>query len=84
VYSSPAAAPEVTSFRRWPWLAKLVARRSAEILFVGTARGMESRLVPEAGFNLRLVDVGQLKMYRCSPACARFSRCPAPSSLANA
>jgi UDP-N-acetylglucosamine--N-acetylmuramyl-(pentapeptide) pyrophosphoryl-undecaprenol N-acetylglucosamine transferase len=40
---------------------ELVARRSAEILFVGTARGMESRLVPEAGFNLRLVDVGQLK-----------------------
>ena len=40
---------------------ELVARHSAEILFVGTARGMESRLVPEAGFNLRLVDVGQLK-----------------------
>lgn len=40
---------------------ELVARHSAEILFVGTARGMESRLVPEAGFNLRLVNVGQLK-----------------------
>lgn len=40
---------------------ELVARHSAEILFVGTARGMESRLVPEAGYNLRLVDVGQLK-----------------------
>jgi UDP-N-acetylglucosamine--N-acetylmuramyl-(pentapeptide) pyrophosphoryl-undecaprenol N-acetylglucosamine transferase len=40
---------------------ELVARHAAEILFVGTARGMESRLVPEAGFNLRLVDVGQLK-----------------------
>jgi len=40
---------------------ELVARHSAEILFVGTARGMESRLVPEAGFKLRLVDVGQLK-----------------------
>ena len=40
---------------------ELVARHSAEVLFVGTARGMESRLVPEAGFNLRLVDVGQLK-----------------------
>ncbi|MGD0293496.1 MAG: undecaprenyldiphospho-muramoylpentapeptide beta-N-acetylglucosaminyltransferase [Terracidiphilus sp.] len=40
---------------------ELVARHSAEVLFVGTARGMESRLVPEAGFNLRLIDVGQLK-----------------------
>ncbi|MGO9637802.1 MAG: undecaprenyldiphospho-muramoylpentapeptide beta-N-acetylglucosaminyltransferase [Terracidiphilus sp.] len=40
---------------------ELVARHDAEILFVGTARGMESRLVPEAGFELRLVDVGQLK-----------------------
>jgi len=40
---------------------ELVARHSAEILFVGTARGMESRLVPEAGFQLKLVDVGQLK-----------------------
>ena len=40
---------------------ELVARHRAEVLFVGTARGMESRLVPEAGFNLRLVEVGQLK-----------------------
>ena len=40
---------------------ELVERYSAEILFVGTARGMETRLVPNAGFKLRLVDVGQLK-----------------------
>ena len=40
---------------------ELVARHDTEILFVGTARGLESRLVPEAGFNLKLVDVGQLK-----------------------
>jgi UDP-N-acetylglucosamine--N-acetylmuramyl-(pentapeptide) pyrophosphoryl-undecaprenol N-acetylglucosamine transferase len=40
---------------------ELVERHAAEVLFVGTARGLESRLVPEAGFNLRLVDVGQLK-----------------------
>jgi UDP-N-acetylglucosamine--N-acetylmuramyl-(pentapeptide) pyrophosphoryl-undecaprenol N-acetylglucosamine transferase len=40
---------------------ELVERHSAEVLFVGTARGMESCLVPEAGFNLRLVEVGQLK-----------------------
>jgi UDP-N-acetylglucosamine--N-acetylmuramyl-(pentapeptide) pyrophosphoryl-undecaprenol N-acetylglucosamine transferase len=40
---------------------ELVRRHSAEILFVGTARGMETRLVPEAGFPLRLIDVGPLK-----------------------
>jgi UDP-N-acetylglucosamine--N-acetylmuramyl-(pentapeptide) pyrophosphoryl-undecaprenol N-acetylglucosamine transferase len=30
------------------------------VLFVGTARGLETRLVPEAGFALRLIDVGPL------------------------
>jgi UDP-N-acetylglucosamine--N-acetylmuramyl-(pentapeptide) pyrophosphoryl-undecaprenol N-acetylglucosamine transferase len=40
---------------------ELVERYGAEVLFVGTARGMEIRLVPEAGFRLRLVDVGPLK-----------------------
>jgi UDP-N-acetylglucosamine--N-acetylmuramyl-(pentapeptide) pyrophosphoryl-undecaprenol N-acetylglucosamine transferase len=40
---------------------ELVARHGAEVLFVGTARGMELRLVPESGFSLRLVDVGPLK-----------------------
>src|SRR4051794_2772470 len=39
---------------------ELVARYNAELLFVGTPRGMESRLVPEAGFALKLVDIGQL------------------------
>ncbi len=33
---------------------------SAEVLFIGTARGMENRLVPAAGFELRLVQVGAL------------------------
>ena len=33
----------------------------AEVWFVGTARGIETRLVPEAGFRLELVRSGQLK-----------------------
>lgn len=33
----------------------------AEILFVGTPRGLESRLVPAAGYPLRMIEVGQLK-----------------------
>jgi UDP-N-acetylglucosamine--N-acetylmuramyl-(pentapeptide) pyrophosphoryl-undecaprenol N-acetylglucosamine transferase len=39
---------------------ELVARHQAEILFVGTARGMESRLVPAAGFRLELIKIGPL------------------------
>ncbi len=33
----------------------------AEVRFIGTARGLETRLVPEAGFPLELIHVGQLK-----------------------
>lgn len=36
-------------------------RYGAEVRFVGTARGLETRLVPEAGFGLELIEVGQLK-----------------------
>jgi UDP-N-acetylglucosamine--N-acetylmuramyl-(pentapeptide) pyrophosphoryl-undecaprenol N-acetylglucosamine transferase len=34
---------------------------SAEVLFIGTARGIETRLVPAAGFPLELIQVGALK-----------------------
>jgi UDP-N-acetylglucosamine--N-acetylmuramyl-(pentapeptide) pyrophosphoryl-undecaprenol N-acetylglucosamine transferase len=33
----------------------------AEVRFVGTARGLETKLVPKAGFPLELIRVGQLK-----------------------
>jgi UDP-N-acetylglucosamine--N-acetylmuramyl-(pentapeptide) pyrophosphoryl-undecaprenol N-acetylglucosamine transferase len=33
----------------------------ADVLFIGTARGIETRLVPAAGFPLTLVQVGALK-----------------------
>jgi UDP-N-acetylglucosamine--N-acetylmuramyl-(pentapeptide) pyrophosphoryl-undecaprenol N-acetylglucosamine transferase len=33
---------------------------AAEVLFIGTSRGIENRLVPAAGFALRLVQVGAL------------------------
>jgi UDP-N-acetylglucosamine--N-acetylmuramyl-(pentapeptide) pyrophosphoryl-undecaprenol N-acetylglucosamine transferase len=39
---------------------ELVTRHSAEILFVGTERGLETRLVPGAGFQLHLIHVGPL------------------------
>jgi UDP-N-acetylglucosamine--N-acetylmuramyl-(pentapeptide) pyrophosphoryl-undecaprenol N-acetylglucosamine transferase len=34
---------------------------AAEVRFVGTARGLETRLVPQAGFRVDLVRSGQLK-----------------------
>lgn len=36
-------------------------RYQAEIVFIGTARGIETRLVPQAGYRLELVRVGALK-----------------------
>ena len=40
---------------------ELKTRHAAELVFVGTARGIETRLVPAAGFELKLIHVGQLK-----------------------
>jgi UDP-N-acetylglucosamine--N-acetylmuramyl-(pentapeptide) pyrophosphoryl-undecaprenol N-acetylglucosamine transferase len=39
---------------------ELRSRYHAEVLFIGTARGIETRLVPAAGFNLDLITVGAL------------------------
>jgi UDP-N-acetylglucosamine--N-acetylmuramyl-(pentapeptide) pyrophosphoryl-undecaprenol N-acetylglucosamine transferase len=40
---------------------ELRERFAAELMFIGTGRGIETRLVPQAGFPLRLIEVGQLK-----------------------
>src|SRR5215469_12868555 len=39
---------------------ELKARYGAEVCFIGTARGIETRLVPAAGFHLELITVGAL------------------------
>jgi UDP-N-acetylglucosamine--N-acetylmuramyl-(pentapeptide) pyrophosphoryl-undecaprenol N-acetylglucosamine transferase len=39
---------------------ELQKRYGAEVLFIGTERGLEKRLVPEAGLPLRFVKVGAL------------------------
>ena len=36
-------------------------KHSAEVVFIGTARGLETKLIPDAGFRLELVRSGQLK-----------------------
>jgi UDP-N-acetylglucosamine--N-acetylmuramyl-(pentapeptide) pyrophosphoryl-undecaprenol N-acetylglucosamine transferase len=55
----------------------LKERHGAEVLLVGTARGLESRLVPEAGFALRLIDVGPLKSVSFATRLRTLSRLPA-------
>jgi UDP-N-acetylglucosamine--N-acetylmuramyl-(pentapeptide) pyrophosphoryl-undecaprenol N-acetylglucosamine transferase len=40
---------------------ELKSRYGAEILFIGTSRGIENRLVPADGFELKLIEVGALK-----------------------
>lgn len=35
---------------------------SADILFVGTPQGMESRIIPKAGYKLKLIQSGKLNM----------------------
>lgn len=40
---------------------ELQEHHGAELLFIGTSRGLETKLVPEAGFRLELVRSGQLK-----------------------
>jgi UDP-N-acetylglucosamine--N-acetylmuramyl-(pentapeptide) pyrophosphoryl-undecaprenol N-acetylglucosamine transferase len=39
---------------------ELRSRYSAQVVFVGTPRGIETRLVPSAGFELHLIEVGAL------------------------
>ena len=39
---------------------ELKARYQAEVLFIGTPRGIETRLVPAAGFHLDCIEVGAL------------------------
>jgi UDP-N-acetylglucosamine--N-acetylmuramyl-(pentapeptide) pyrophosphoryl-undecaprenol N-acetylglucosamine transferase len=40
---------------------ELRGRCGAEVRFVGTARGFETKLVPAAGYSLELIQAGQLK-----------------------
>jgi len=42
-------------------VAREIVRAGHEVLFVGTERGVEARLVPAAGFRLELIRVGGLK-----------------------
>ena len=48
----------------------------AELLFIGTARGIENRLVPVAGFPLKLIEVGTLNRVSWKTRLKTFSGLP--------
>jgi UDP-N-acetylglucosamine--N-acetylmuramyl-(pentapeptide) pyrophosphoryl-undecaprenol N-acetylglucosamine transferase len=49
----------------------------AEVIFIGTSRGIENRLVPAAGFALKLVEVGALKKVSLAKRIATMTALPA-------
>jgi UDP-N-acetylglucosamine--N-acetylmuramyl-(pentapeptide) pyrophosphoryl-undecaprenol N-acetylglucosamine transferase len=55
---------------------ELRERHGAECVFVGTANGLETRLVPEAGFRLELVRSGKLKNVSWMTRLKTFSDLP--------
>ena len=56
---------------------ELMARNpDCRVLFVGTAKGVENRLVPQAGFPLELVDVGALQRQSWAARSRTFFRLP--------
>jgi UDP-N-acetylglucosamine--N-acetylmuramyl-(pentapeptide) pyrophosphoryl-undecaprenol N-acetylglucosamine transferase len=55
---------------------ELKKQYGAELLFIGTARGIENRLVPAAGFTLKLIEVGTLNRVSWKTRLKTFSGLP--------
>lgn len=51
-------------------------KRGHEVLFVGTARGLESRLVPEKGFALETLEIGGLNRVGLATLLKNLARLP--------
>ena len=57
--SSWRAAPAGTSFRRWR--SRACCARVVEVIWLGTQRGLEARIVPAAGIPIEWLSVGGLR-----------------------
>ena len=55
---------------------ELRALYACEVIFIGTSRGIENRLVPAAGFELKLVEVGALKKVSLAKRLATMTALP--------
>ena len=42
-------------------VARVLREHGHDVSFVGTQRGLESKLVPQAGFPIEWIDIGGLK-----------------------
>ena len=73
---------------RWPASGSSATPRR-EVIFVGTERGMEKRLIPEAGLQLETIRAAGLKglgairvarnLMQLGPGFCRFGGHPAPA-----
>src|SRR5437868_5813613 len=61
---------------------ELQSHYGCETLFIGTARGIENRLVPAAGFELKLIEVGALKNVSLATRLKTFIALPRAISAA--
>ena len=57
-------------------VAQELARRGHQVFFVGTVRGMEGKLVPDAGFELRPIEIGGLNRVGLAQKLATLARLP--------
>jgi len=57
-------------------IAEELRQRGHEAAFVGTARGLETRLVPKAGFPLHLVNIGAFNRVSMATRLATLARLP--------
>ncbi len=57
-------------------VARELRRRGHEVFFVGTERGIEARLVPAEGFELRTIEIGGLNRVGARQKLATLARLP--------
>jgi len=57
-------------------VARELRARGHQVYFVGTARGIETRLVPPEGFELRMIDIGGLNRVGVRQKMATLVRLP--------
>ena len=57
-------------------VARELRRRGHEVFFVGTQRGLEARLVPAEGFELRTIEIGGLNRVSARQKLATLARLP--------
>jgi UDP-N-acetylglucosamine--N-acetylmuramyl-(pentapeptide) pyrophosphoryl-undecaprenol N-acetylglucosamine transferase len=57
-------------------VARELRRRGHSVVFIGTARGMEAKLAPAEGFELKLIEIGALNRVGMRQMTATLARLP--------